>query len=140
MTNGAVTWGGTAWNTKLPSLGFVLNSTRFKSGLVLSGPSINSKCCCRICSCFCCIYSRCCLSRLSIMTTEEGLEEELGWREIGFLPPITLYCPYLVKEQPYGVDLMQLLLNVSTDFKYNYAILNLKYKECVFDWKLRSIK
>src|SRR6218665_1221980 len=27
VANGAVTWGGTAWNTKLPSLGFVLNST-----------------------------------------------------------------------------------------------------------------
>src|SRR6218665_2524464 len=36
VANGAVTWGGTAWNTKLPSLGFVLNSTGFKSGLVLS--------------------------------------------------------------------------------------------------------
>src|SRR6218665_3012168 len=34
--NGAVTWVGTAWNTKLPSLGFVLNSTGFKSGLALS--------------------------------------------------------------------------------------------------------
>src|SRR6218665_3046910 len=36
VANGAVTWGGTAWNTKLPSLGFVLNSTGFKSGLALS--------------------------------------------------------------------------------------------------------
>src|SRR6218665_13859 len=27
VANGAVTWGGTAWNAKLPSLGFVLNST-----------------------------------------------------------------------------------------------------------------
>src|SRR6218665_2524733 len=33
VANGAVTWGGTAWNTKLSSLGFVLNSTGFKSGL-----------------------------------------------------------------------------------------------------------
>src|SRR6218665_812962 len=39
VANGAVTWGGTAWNAKLPSLGFVLNSTGFKSGLALSGLS-----------------------------------------------------------------------------------------------------
>src|SRR6218665_96151 len=36
VANGAVTWVGTAWNTKLPSLWFVLNSTWFKSGLALS--------------------------------------------------------------------------------------------------------
>src|SRR6218665_1303495 len=36
VANGAVTWVETAWNTKLPSLGFVLNSTGFKSGLALS--------------------------------------------------------------------------------------------------------
>src|SRR6218665_1983455 len=36
VAKGAVTWGGTAWNAKLPSLGFVLNSTGFKSGLALS--------------------------------------------------------------------------------------------------------
>ena len=40
VANGAVTWGGTAWNAKLPSLGFVLNSTGFKSGLALSSLSI----------------------------------------------------------------------------------------------------
>src|SRR6218665_3892877 len=34
-----VTWGGTAWNAKLTSLGFVLNSTGFKSGLALSSLS-----------------------------------------------------------------------------------------------------
>src|SRR6218665_3836608 len=39
VANGAVTWGGTAWNAKLPSLGFVLNSTGFKSGLALSSRS-----------------------------------------------------------------------------------------------------
>src|SRR6218665_3374510 len=39
VANGAVTWGGTAWNAKLPSLGFVLNSTGFKSGLALSNLS-----------------------------------------------------------------------------------------------------
>src|SRR6218665_3650081 len=39
VANGAVSWGGTAWNTKLPSLGFVLNSTGFKSGLALSSLS-----------------------------------------------------------------------------------------------------
>jgi len=36
VTNGAVTWVGTAWHAKLPSLGFVLNSTGFKSGLAPS--------------------------------------------------------------------------------------------------------
>src|SRR6218665_3555032 len=122
--NGAVTWGGTAWNTKLPSLGFVLNSTGFKSGLALSSRSnlaLMSVCdlersakvelvvsdwsfkvfrlefmlcislcsCCSICSCcFCCICSVKVLVRLSIMTTEEGLEKGLTWREIGLLPPI----------------------------------------------------
>src|SRR6218665_3037263 len=39
VTNGAVTWVGTAWNTKLPSLGFLLNSTGFKSRLALSSLS-----------------------------------------------------------------------------------------------------
>src|SRR6218665_4087013 len=106
VANVAGTWVGTAWNTKLPSLGFVLSSTGFKSGLALSSLSnlalmsvcdleisakvvffselmlcMSSRCCCYICSC-------CCLSRLSIMTTEEGLEKGLTWREIGFLPPI----------------------------------------------------
>src|SRR6218665_2530822 len=151
--NGAVTWGGTAWNTKLPSLGFVLNSTGFKSGLALSSRSnlalmsvcdlersakvelvvsdwsfkvfmlefmlcislcsccsicsccclifscccccMRSDCCCICSCCFCCIRSDCCcicsvkvLARLSIMTTEEGLEKGLTWRETGLLPPI----------------------------------------------------
>src|SRR6218665_10192 len=36
VANGAVTWGGTAWNAKLPSLGFALTSTGFNSGLALS--------------------------------------------------------------------------------------------------------
>src|SRR6218665_3013782 len=123
VANGAVTWVGTAWNTKLPSLGFVLSSTGFKSGLALSSLSnlalmsvcdleilakvvsfselmlcMSSRCCCccYICSCcYCCICSccclfcaDCCLRRLSMMTTEEGLEKGLTWRETGLWPPI----------------------------------------------------
>src|SRR6218665_2460047 len=131
VANGAVTWSGTALNAKLPSLGFVLNSTEFKSGQALSSRSnlaLMSVCdlersakvelvvsdwsfkvfmlefmlcmslcsCCSICSCcFCCMPSDCCcicsvkvLARLSIMTTEEGLEKGLTWREVVLLPPI----------------------------------------------------
>src|SRR6218665_989484 len=43
VANGAVTWVVTAWNTRLPSLGFVLNSTGFKSGLAL--PSLSNLAC-----------------------------------------------------------------------------------------------
>src|SRR6218665_1734066 len=124
VANGAVTWVGTARNTKLPSLGFVLNYTGFKSRLALFSPSINSKCCCRICSCCCCMSSIKVLAMLSIMAIEEGLEEELGWREIGFLPPIGPNSSLSLSWErtdmkSHDVDLMQLLLNVSTDFKYN---------------------
>src|SRR6218665_2336619 len=88
------------------TIGFVLNSTGFKSGLalsILSNLKFMSVCDLDIsakvelvvseCSSMLCISSRfcCCicsvkvLARLSIIATEEGLEEELLWREINFI-------------------------------------------------------
>ena len=49
------------------------------------------------------------------MTTEEGLEKGLTWREIGFLQPIAPNSS--LRMNRHDVDLMQLLLNVSIELQ-----------------------